>query len=424
MIIADLRGLGIHRDGSIALRRDRLPDLRARRARRSSTPRACRRTPSSGRRSRRAPASRSSSPASSSSSWSSPALLAAMGIYQNSAILIVGAMVVGPEFGPLAGLCVALVQRHAGLARRSARALVVGFALAIATVYVTTRLFRAIGLFDDDFSLENHSFANLISSPDFFTFFVAACAGRGRDAEPQHREVGRADRRPDQRHDDPRRRERRRGGRLRGLGHLRRQPRAARHQPGRRSSSQASSCSGSSGSSTSAGAQAARRARPHTDEPSDDQISTFVLILLDHGVGELGRRGRAAEVERLDAARGRLQRRLVDRARGALRARVRPWRPPARAPPRRRGSSPSGWPGPCPGATARCRAAPRPSRRRPRSRRRTRAGSTPRRRSSRTSASPGRDRQSPSRLSAGITSGASAAPLSSPAYVASISTGW
>src|SRR4029079_6581073 len=59
------------------------------------------------------------------------ALLAAMGIYQNSAILIVGAMVVGPEFGPLAGLCVALVQRHAGLARRSARALIVGFAVAI-----------------------------------------------------------------------------------------------------------------------------------------------------------------------------------------------------------------------------------------------------------------------------------------------------
>ena len=105
------------------------------------------------------------------------ALLAAMGIYQNSAILIVGAMVVGPEFGPLAGLCVALVQRHVGLARRSARALIVGFAVAIATVYVTTRLFRAVGLFDDDFSLENHTFANLISSPDFFTFFVAACAG-------------------------------------------------------------------------------------------------------------------------------------------------------------------------------------------------------------------------------------------------------
>ena len=34
------------------------------------------------------------------------------------------------------------------------------------------------------------------------------------------------------------------------------------------------------------------------------------------------------------------------------------------------------------------------------------------------------ERQSPSRFSAGITSGASAAPDTSPAYVASIRTGW
>jgi hypothetical protein len=34
------------------------------------------------------------------------------------------------------------------------------------------------------------------------------------------------------------------------------------------------------------------------------------------------------------------------------------------------------------------------------------------------------DRQSPSRLSAGMTSGRSAAPVRRPAYVASMSTGW
>ena len=62
-------------------------------------------------------------------------LLAAVGIYQDSPILIVGAMVVGPEFGPLAGLCVALVQRRPELALRSATALAVGFPLAIAAVY-------------------------------------------------------------------------------------------------------------------------------------------------------------------------------------------------------------------------------------------------------------------------------------------------
>ena len=62
-------------------------------------------------------------------------LLAAVGIYQDSPILIVGAMVVGPEFGPLAGFCVALVQRQQELALRSAAALAVGFPLCIGVVY-------------------------------------------------------------------------------------------------------------------------------------------------------------------------------------------------------------------------------------------------------------------------------------------------
>ena len=39
--------------------------------------------------------------------------------------LVVGAMVVGPEFGPVAGLCVALVQRRPTEARRSLTALLV-----------------------------------------------------------------------------------------------------------------------------------------------------------------------------------------------------------------------------------------------------------------------------------------------------------
>ncbi|MFT8131043.1 DUF389 domain-containing protein, partial [Salmonella enterica] len=64
------------------------------------------------------------------------ALIAAVGIFLNSPILIVGAMVVGPEFGPLAGVCVAIVQRRRDLAIRSALALVVGFALAITATYV------------------------------------------------------------------------------------------------------------------------------------------------------------------------------------------------------------------------------------------------------------------------------------------------
>ena len=54
-------------------------------------------------------------------------LIAAVGIMTDSQILIIGAMVVGPEFGPLAGFAVAVVQRRLDLARRSFIALAVGF---------------------------------------------------------------------------------------------------------------------------------------------------------------------------------------------------------------------------------------------------------------------------------------------------------
>ena len=66
------------------------------------------------------------------------AIIAAIGIILDSEILVVGAMVVGPEFGPVAGLCVALVQKRRQLARRSATALVVGFPLAIAATVAAT----------------------------------------------------------------------------------------------------------------------------------------------------------------------------------------------------------------------------------------------------------------------------------------------
>ena len=105
------------------------------------------------------------------------ALIAAVGIYQDSPILIVGAMVVGPEFGPIAALCVALVQRRGRLARRSAVALLIGFPSAIAAAYVATLVFKATGVFADDLDQSGHQLSNIIANPDFLAFFVAACAG-------------------------------------------------------------------------------------------------------------------------------------------------------------------------------------------------------------------------------------------------------
>jgi uncharacterized hydrophobic protein (TIGR00271 family) len=58
-------------------------------------------------------------------------LIAVVGVVTDSPITVVGAMVVGPEFAPLAALAVGLVLRRGDLIRRAALALGVGFPLAM-----------------------------------------------------------------------------------------------------------------------------------------------------------------------------------------------------------------------------------------------------------------------------------------------------
>jgi uncharacterized hydrophobic protein (TIGR00271 family) len=66
-------------------------------------------------------------------------LIAAVGVVTDSPVTIVGAMVVGPEFGPLAALAVGIVRRRGYLARRALVALLVGFPVAM--------IITAIGVF-------------------------------------------------------------------------------------------------------------------------------------------------------------------------------------------------------------------------------------------------------------------------------------
>jgi uncharacterized hydrophobic protein (TIGR00271 family) len=104
-------------------------------------------------------------------------LIASVGIYLDSPILVVGAMVVGPEFGPIAGFCVAVVQRRAPLAIRSLTALLVGFPIAIAVTLVVSLIFKATGVTPEVFTDADHGLARSIANPDFLAFFVAFCAG-------------------------------------------------------------------------------------------------------------------------------------------------------------------------------------------------------------------------------------------------------
>ncbi|MCW3015630.1 MAG: hypothetical protein JWO02_2722 [Solirubrobacterales bacterium] len=104
-------------------------------------------------------------------------LIAAVGILLDSPILVVGAMVVGPEFGPVAGVCVALVQRRPRLAAQSLLALVVGFPLGIGLTVLTVLAFKATGVIPGHFDTAAHGLSDAIAKPDFLAFFVAFCAG-------------------------------------------------------------------------------------------------------------------------------------------------------------------------------------------------------------------------------------------------------
>ncbi|MEU1225257.1 DUF389 domain-containing protein [Streptomyces sp. NPDC005828] len=104
-------------------------------------------------------------------------MIAACGVVLDNAILIVGAMAVGPEFGPLAGVCTAVVQRHPKLAARSLMALFVGFTAAMIATTVFSLGMDALGLFSKaqlDADRPNTSF---IWQPDPFSFVVALLAG-------------------------------------------------------------------------------------------------------------------------------------------------------------------------------------------------------------------------------------------------------
>ncbi|MGX5184841.1 DUF389 domain-containing protein [Streptomyces avermitilis] len=104
-------------------------------------------------------------------------MIAACGVVLDNAILIVGAMAVGPEFGPLAGFCTALVQRAPRLALRSLIALLVGFAVALLVTVGFTYLMDAVDLFSAVKLDAERPNTNFIYRPDAFSFVVAVLAG-------------------------------------------------------------------------------------------------------------------------------------------------------------------------------------------------------------------------------------------------------
>lgn len=104
-------------------------------------------------------------------------VLAAIAIVLDSAILVVGAMVVGPEFGPLAGIAVGLVHRRLRLIRRSLVTIAVGIATAIVVTTLAGLLAAGAGWIDDAVLVRPRPLTGFIWTPDRWSFVVAFIAG-------------------------------------------------------------------------------------------------------------------------------------------------------------------------------------------------------------------------------------------------------
>jgi uncharacterized hydrophobic protein (TIGR00271 family) len=104
-------------------------------------------------------------------------IIAAIGVLLDQPILVVGAMVVGPEFGPLAALCVGLIQRRVSIIRRSAMTLLVGFPIAMAVTALATWAFTAMGLIEKSMLLAERPLTDFIWRPDALSWVVGFLAG-------------------------------------------------------------------------------------------------------------------------------------------------------------------------------------------------------------------------------------------------------
>lgn len=104
-------------------------------------------------------------------------MIAACGVVLDNAILIVGAMAVGPEFGPLAGVCTAIVQRAPRLAARSLTALLIGFVTAILATTLFSLVMTLLNQFSKDMLDAARPQTSFIWQPDLFSFVVALLAG-------------------------------------------------------------------------------------------------------------------------------------------------------------------------------------------------------------------------------------------------------
>ena len=104
-------------------------------------------------------------------------LISAVGLLTDSDVLVVGGMVLGPEFGPLAAIAVGLVGGRWSLAWRSLRALLVAFPIGIVVTAGAAALLAATLGLPQGYLDGKRPLTSFVSHPDEFSVIVALLAG-------------------------------------------------------------------------------------------------------------------------------------------------------------------------------------------------------------------------------------------------------
>ncbi|MDO9378727.1 MAG: DUF389 domain-containing protein [Nocardioidaceae bacterium] len=103
-------------------------------------------------------------------------LIASIGRYLDQPILIIGAMVVGPEFGPLAAVCFGLARGRWRLIGRAVRTLAAAMGVAAAVAWLLWAVASLLGAVDE-VAATSGDLTEFIVAPDVWSLVVAMLAG-------------------------------------------------------------------------------------------------------------------------------------------------------------------------------------------------------------------------------------------------------
>ena len=104
-------------------------------------------------------------------------LIGAVGLLTNSQVLIVAAMVVGPEYNAIIGVALGISERDGAAVRSGLLALLYGFGAAIVVTLLFGLAVRGAGRAPSLFLSGVRPVADFINAPDVFSVIVAVLAG-------------------------------------------------------------------------------------------------------------------------------------------------------------------------------------------------------------------------------------------------------